>query len=121
MIIVEGEVEISLQMKKKPHPRWAPKSSPGPLSSDDDSEPPTIKLGAASVAAPFTSKLANVVAIANIIRQRRCTLDYTAGGTCACWAGPSRSMGALVSLSPSVSHSSHPGPRRARSSSERSS
>src|SRR5205814_9545234 len=32
---------------------------------EDDSEPPTIKLGDASVAAPFTSKLANVVAIAN--------------------------------------------------------
>jgi cation-transporting ATPase 13A1 len=46
----------------------------GTLMEDDDSEPPTIKLGDASVAAPFTSKLANVVAIANIIRQGRCTL-----------------------------------------------
>ena len=49
------------------------------LMSDalDDNEPPTIKLGDASVAAPFTSKLANVIAIPNIIRQGRCTLVST--------------------------------------------
>jgi len=46
----------------------------GTLMEEDDSEPPTIKLGDASVAAPFTSKLANVMTIANIIRQGRCTL-----------------------------------------------
>lgn len=66
---------------------------------DDDNEPPVIKLGDASVAAPFTSKLANVQAsklrssekclsgrfgvkltyilVTHIIRQGRCTLVAT--------------------------------------------
>ncbi|KAI0804185.1 hypothetical protein GGR55DRAFT_658778 [Xylaria sp. FL0064] len=42
-----------------------------------DDEAPTLKLGDASVAAPFTSKLRNVIAIPNIIRQGRCTLVAT--------------------------------------------
>lgn len=57
---------------------WADKLTASMMENElDESEPPTIKLGDASVAAPFTSKLANVVAIPNIIRQGRCTLVAT--------------------------------------------
>ncbi|EEB06391.1 P-type ATPase [Schizosaccharomyces japonicus yFS275] len=44
------------------------------LNQASDDEAPSVKLGDASVAAPFTSKLSNVSAITNIIRQGRCTL-----------------------------------------------
>lgn len=47
------------------------------MMEEDEDEAPTLKLGDASVAAPFTSKLANVIAIPNIIRQGRCTLVAT--------------------------------------------
>ncbi|KAK9372997.1 uncharacterized protein V1513DRAFT_419048 [Lipomyces chichibuensis] len=47
------------------------------VDEENDSEAPTLKLGDASVAAPFTSKLGNVNTIAHIIRQGRCTLVAT--------------------------------------------
>ncbi len=57
---------------------WADKLTASMMENElDEHEPPTIKLGDASVAAPFTSKLANVIAIPNIIRQGRCTLVAT--------------------------------------------
>ncbi|CCH59062.1 hypothetical protein TBLA_0B02200 [Henningerozyma blattae CBS 6284] len=49
----------------------------GGNSEEDDEEVPALKLGDASCAAPFTSKLCNVSAVTNIIRQGRCALVNT--------------------------------------------
>lgn len=46
-------------------------------TGDEEDEVPKLKLGDASVAAPFTSKLSNVSAVTNIIRQGRCALVST--------------------------------------------
>ncbi|KAK3938677.1 manganese-transporting ATPase [Diplogelasinospora grovesii] len=56
---------------------FADKMTQSMMDAELDDEPPSLKLGDASVAAPFTSKLRNVIAIPNIIRQGRCTLVAT--------------------------------------------
>lgn len=45
--------------------------------SQNEEEAPVLKLGDASVAAPFTSKLANVSTVVNVVRQGRCALVST--------------------------------------------
>lgn len=45
--------------------------------AQEDEDAPVLKLGDASVAAPFTSKLANVTTVVNVIRQGRCALVST--------------------------------------------
>ncbi|KAJ9076337.1 putative cation-transporting ATPase 1 [Entomophthora muscae] len=47
------------------------------LMAELDDEVPVLKFGDASVASPFTSKLASIVSVTNIIRQGRCTLVAT--------------------------------------------
>lgn len=47
------------------------------MTDAENEEAPTLKLGDASCAAPFTSKLSNVSAVTNIVRQGRCALINT--------------------------------------------
>jgi cation-transporting ATPase 13A1 len=77
--LIDGDEKLNpAQQKLKSVQSMADKFTQQMMEQEiDENEPPTIKLGDASVAAPFTSKLANVISIPNIIRQGRCTLVAT--------------------------------------------
>ncbi|KAI8060538.1 endoplasmic reticulum Ca-transporting P-type ATPase [Gongronella butleri] len=72
------QANLTPQQRRQLETKQKMESAANKLLEDMDmEEPPTIKFGDASVAAPFTSKLRNVVAVNNIIRQGRCTLVAT--------------------------------------------
>ncbi|QRW20961.1 cation transporter/ATPase, amino-terminal protein [Rhizoctonia solani] len=80
VVAAQQKAAADLQDKRKKNPmeKFDLESITSKLAEmDDDNEPPKIKLGDASCAAPFTSKLSNVSSIAAIIRQGRCTLVAT--------------------------------------------
>ncbi|CEL52780.1 hypothetical protein RSOLAG1IB_11124 [Rhizoctonia solani AG-1 IB] len=80
VVAAQQKAAADLQDKRKRNPmeKFDLESITSKLAEmDDDNEPPKIKLGDASCAAPFTSKLSNVSSIAAIIRQGRCTLVAT--------------------------------------------
>ena len=77
VVVAQQKAAEDLKDKRKRNPmeKFDLESITNKLAEmDDENEPPKIKLGDASCAAPFTSKLSNVSAIAGIIRQGRCTL-----------------------------------------------
>ena len=64
----KAKAEQASAKKADPYSKFNLSSITDKLSEmEDDNEPPTIKLGDASVAAPFTSKLANVQASMSIV------------------------------------------------------
>lgn len=78
-------------MKKKPHPRWAPKSSPGPLSSDDDSEPPSSLIDTGSGfhgGSPFSHPPSLIVEPADAMPGIQLTPVSLGAGTSSTSCGP---------------------------------
>ncbi|KDN43683.1 putative SPF1-P-type ATPase [Tilletiaria anomala UBC 951] len=65
---------LQSERRNNPSAKFDFSSITSQMADLDEDGPPQIRLGDASVAAPFTSKLGHVNAIVNIIRQGRCTL-----------------------------------------------
>ncbi|KAI0056131.1 endoplasmic reticulum Ca-transporting P-type ATPase [Artomyces pyxidatus] len=75
----QAAADLETARKKNPLAKFDMARITDSLADMDGSEEdvPKIKLGDASCAAPFTSKLSNVSAVTHIIRQGRCTLVAT--------------------------------------------
>ncbi|KAJ3512145.1 hypothetical protein NMY22_g15418 [Coprinellus aureogranulatus] len=74
----KAATELQTARQKNPMEKFDLQSITEKLADmDGDEDVPKIKLGDASCAAPFTSKLSHVAAISHIIRQGRCTLVAT--------------------------------------------
>ncbi|KAF7313779.1 Cation-transporting ATPase [Mycena chlorophos] len=70
--------DLATARKRNPMERFNLESITSKMAEmEDEEEVPKIKLGDASCAAPFTSKLSHVAAVTHIIRQGRCTLVAT--------------------------------------------